>query len=268
MDAETILYQERIVDLEKKLFHSITELNECKKENEEFIHIASHDLQAPLRKLSTFVERLSSRSKVVLEDDTLKYIEKINTTLADMRSLIDDLSALSNVADVNQELVQCDLNKILNEVLQQLTTSINENNVQINSSPLPIIQAHPGQLKEVFTNIISNAIKFRNKNIISQININAEALGDKEKAILNLPVDKILNKIEFTDNGIGFKQEYADKILKPFQRLHGKAAYPGNGLGLAICKKIIEKHQGIIYAKGTENEGAQFVLILPQMHTP
>lgn len=268
MDAEIILSQERILELEKKLLESIADLNECKKENEKFIHIASHDLQAPLRKLSTFIERLTSRSKAVLGDDALKYIEKIETTLADMRSFIDDLSALSNVADEDLEFVQCDLNKTLTEITKQLTAEINENNFKIISSPLPNIDANAGQIKELFKHIISNAIKFSNKNIHSQLIIKAEVLEAAQKIIFKLPVDKAYQKIEFTDNGIGFKEEYADKILKPFLRLHGKAAYPGNGLGLAICKKIIENHQGIIYAKGNENEGAQFVLILPQMHNP
>jgi light-regulated signal transduction histidine kinase (bacteriophytochrome) len=268
MSADIILYEERILALEKKLLQSINDLNDCKKENEAFIHIASHDLQAPIRKLSTFVEKLSNKSREILGEEGLSYIQRIETTLQNMRLFIDDLSALSNVADANIYFTQCDLNKEINQVITGLEAAIKENNAKIFVSPLPVIDANANQIKELFKNIIDNSLKFKNNDAIPQIIINSEVLSTEEKIVFDLPDNNVYYKIEFADNGIGFKQEYADKIFKPFFRLHGKAAYVGNGLGLAICKKIIENHQGMIYANGKENSGSRFVLILPQTHNP
>lgn len=268
MSSEKILYEERILELEKKLLQSAQALNECKKESEEFIHIASHDLQAPLRKLSTFVERLTQKSKNILGEESLNYIERIEAAVASMRSLIDGLSSISDITGSETVFIKCDLNNVMNEAINDLEILIQEKNVGVSIAPLPTIEANSSQLKQVFINLLDNSIKFQNNEATPQIVITSEALTIEEKVVFNLDIDKDYYKIEFTDNGIGFKQEYADKIFKPFQRLHGKAAYAGNGLGLSICKKIIEKHRGIIYAKGNENAGARFVLILPEMHTP
>ena len=266
MSTEKMLYEHRISELEKKLLQSINDLNNCKRENEDFIHIASHDLQAPLRKLSTFVERLTHKSNNILGEEALLYIEKINVTLAHMRSLIGDLSVLSDIAEASMDFTKCDLNEVMKDTVTDIQLLIKENNADIIIQNLPTIDGNPAQLKAAFKNLLDNSIKFKNKNATPQIVITSELLNDEEKVIYDLAVDKVFYKIEFADNGIGFNQEYSDKILKPFQRLHGKAAYTGNGLGLAICKKIIDNHLGIIYAKGNENSGALFVLILPQTH--
>lgn len=265
MNADNLLLGEKILELEKKLFDSSEALDRCKKENEEFILIASHDLQAPLRKLSTFVERLIHKSSETLGSDALLYIEKIQSTLATMRSLIDDLSALSEISEADFHFVQCDLKAALDGVIQNLP--FQENGIDFMVSPLAAIEADPARIQQVFKHLIDNAIKFKNTNEAVQITIRGENVNTEEKMLFNLPPDKVFYKIQFTDNGIGFSQENANKIFNPFQRLHGKAAYGGNGLGLAICKKIIETHLGLIYATGKENEGAQFVLILPEMHT-
>lgn len=237
-----------------------------KKENEEFIHIAAHDLQAPLRKLSTFVERLTHKSRDVLTGDMQLYLQKIESTVAVMRSLIDDLSVLSDIATANVEFVKCDVNEIMKQLVRDFESSLEADSPGIAISPLPILEANAAQLKNAFKNIIDNSIKFQDKTQALQIAIRSEIVTIDEKIAFNLPVDKIYFKIEFSDNGIGFNPENIDKILKPFQRLHGKSDYLGNGLGLTICKKIIENHQGIIYAMGNEISGTRFILILPETH--
>lgn len=266
MNTEKLLYEERILELEKKLLPSIEALAQCQKENEEFIHIASHDLQAPLRKLSTFIERLTLKSREDLGEEALIYIEKINRTVAGMRSMIDDLSLLSDIGSADPDFIKCDLNKVMSDTINNLKLLIVENSANIITGSLPAVEADAGQIKVAFKTLIDNAIKFKNKVEPPKIVISSEVVTNEEKSVLHLPADKVYYKIEFADNGIGFKQEYADKIFKPFQRLHGKATYTGNGLGLAICKKIIERHLGIMYANGNENSGARFILILPETH--
>lgn len=268
MNREKALSEERILDLEKKLLQSVESLDKCKKENEDFIHMASHDLQAPLRKLSTFVERLTHKSRESLEGDAILYIEKINSTVEGMRSLIDGLSALSNVSGADKNFIRCDLNEVLKDALADMELLIKENNVDISAASLPVIDAYPSQIKQVFVNLLDNSIKFHNKGVATKIVISCKLLNTEEIKTCNLSENIVYFKIEFADNGIGFKQEYADKIFKPFQRLHGRSAYTGNGLGLAICKKIINNHGGKIYAEGNENSGARFILILPEMHNP
>lgn len=266
MSSETSLYEKRILELEKKLQQSIYDLNRSKKENEEFIHIASHDLQAPLRKLSSFVERLTHKSRDVLTEDMQLYLDKIESTVTAMRSLIDDLSVISGISTANVEFVKCDVNEIMKQLVRDFESALKVNSPGIAISSLPVLEANAAQLKNAFKNIIDNSIKFQDKTKALQIAIRSEIVTIDEKIAFNLPVDKIYFKIEFSDNGIGFNPENIDKILQPFQRLHGKSDYPGNGLGLTICKKIIENHRGIIYAMGNEFSGTRFILILPETH--
>jgi light-regulated signal transduction histidine kinase (bacteriophytochrome) len=258
--------EEKILELERKLQKSNNDLSECKKETKTFIHIASHDLQAPLRKLSAFVERLTYKSHDALGEEALLYIDRIDNTVAAMRSLIDSLTELSEITAADIDFIQCDLNEVMNAVIRNLELLIKDNNVAIHLSPLPTIEANAEQLKTAFKNLLVNSIKFQKEDSAPQIVITSELLPPEEEKIHSLPPGTTYYKIEFADNGIGFKPEYAEKILDPFQRLHGNSTYKGNGLGLSICKKIINKHHGIMYAKGKENSGARFILILPSTY--
>lgn len=266
MNTEHLLYEQRILALEKKLLLCTEALAQSKNENNDFIHIASHDLEAPLRKVSIFAERIRQKFEEGSSADMLPYIQKMLSAVGGMQSLIDSLSELSDVEAMPMEFIQCDLNVALAEILEEPGSVAGENKAQVTLSVLPVVEADPRQIKVVFKNLVNNAIKFTNKSIPPGIEITSGLLDEAEKAVFDLPPGKVFYKIEFADNGIGFRQEYADKILRPFQRLHGKAAYAGHGLGLAICKKIVERHLGIIYAKGKENSGARFVLILPETH--
>lgn len=264
MNIEKQLYEQKILELEKKLLESNNSLAYCQQEKEEFIYIASHDLKAPLRKLSTFAERLAQKSMDVLSEEALSYLQRIEITIKGMQSLIDGLSVLSNI-NAEDDFIKCDLNKLMDEVVKESAQIIKEKNASISVSSLPIIEAYPAQLKEVFKNLFDNSFTFQPEGQGPQINITSDLLTGEEKISFNLPVEKVYYQIKFQDNGIGFKQEYAEQILKPFERLHGRSAYPGNGLGLSISKKIINKHDGILYAQGNESAGSLFVLILPQI---
>jgi signal transduction histidine kinase len=264
MNTEMQLYGQKIMHLEKNLQQSKEDLTNCVKEKEEFIYLAAHELKAPLRKISTFTERLSEKSREDLNEEAKKYLNRIEKNVGLMQSLIDGLSMLSEI-DADGDLTECDLNILVKKVWERATLHIEEKNVSINISALPVLEGNPEQLKEVFKNLIDNSLRFQQNPGEIKINIQSELLNDEEKSKLNLPFDRVYYKIKFADNGIGFKPEYADQIFEPFQRLNGKSEFPGNGLGLAICKKIVRMHQGILYADVNVNEGSVFVLILPQI---
>ena len=139
-----------------------------------------------------------------------------------------------------------------------------EKKISIVTSSLPVIEGDSLQYKQLFRNILVNAIRFSKKDILPVVEIKSEPTGREEVKKFNLDEDKVYFRITVSDNGIGFRQEYAEVIFNPFVRLNGKSEYPGNGIGLAICKKIVENHRGIIYAEGDENTGTRFVIILPQ----
>jgi hypothetical protein len=264
MTTENSLYTQRIIDLEKKLEQSRNDLDCCKKEKSEFIYIASHDLKTPLRKLTTFTERLVEKSGAQLNEEALSYLQRIEKNVSFMQSLIDGLSELSEI-ETNVHFEICDLNKVIKGVLEESEALLKTNDAVVHLSTLPTLDCSALLLKKVFKNIINNSIKFQPEGQVPQIYIESDLLKVQEKINFNLPVEEVYYKIKFADNGIGFNEEDARKILKPFERLNGRAAYPGNGLGLAICNKIIKMHHGIFYAEGKENGGSLFVLILPSI---
>lgn len=230
----------------------------------DFTDLAVHDLDAPLRKLSVLVEMLTT--KVAADKDIQGYIERIEHCVSDMRSLIDDLSILGKITSDNTEFVPCAIDEVIRQALQEMPAAIKEKNAVITTVSLPTIEGDPGQFSRLFMILLENAIKFSKGDTSPEIHIQASLLSSKEKDPWQLPDDRAYYKIEIDDNGIGFKNEYAEKIFRPFIRLHGKSQFPGNGIGLAICNKIMDIHHGIIYAEGRENEGAKFVLILPESH--
>jgi light-regulated signal transduction histidine kinase (bacteriophytochrome) len=240
-----------------------TEVN--KKEYTEFIDLATHDLDAPLRKLTTLFEMMVSKFSNIGSDEELqRYVHRIGACIQDMRSLIDDLSRLSRLAADKSKYTPCDLSSIIQKVRADLHTLINEKKVIISVSNLPVVEGQAEQYQQLFRLLIENSIKFNQFSVTPEIQIESSILSQEEKAALDLPSERAYHKIEIADNGIGFKQEYAEKIFQPFVRLHGKARYPGNGISLAICKKIVENHQGVIYGEGEEEKGARFILVLPE----
>ncbi len=263
MKTEKGIKDEKLITLEKKLQQCQEDVNDCLKEKEDFISMAAHELKAPLRKITTFSEQLVKKSSESLNEQALPYLQRIENNIKAMQSLVDDLSELSKI-ESGANFAKFNLNLILKEVLQELTLKIKAKNATIHLPALPSLECNFKQMKEVFKNLLDNSLKFQPKNQEPQIQIELNLLSAGEKNELNLPVKPIYYKISVSDNGIGFENKDALKIFKPFQRLNGRSEYPGNGIGLAICKKITDAHRGLLYANGYEKNGCVFVLILPQ----
>lgn len=249
--------------IEDDLKNKVEELNHSNRELEEFAYMASHDMQEPLRKISTFSDRLSDKYKDILKDEGTMYLKRIIASAENMRSLINDLLEFSKISKTSQSYELVDLNIVYRQVKTDLELIIEETSTQFDEKPLPIVKGIPSQMKQLFTNIINNAIKFRKPNVTPLIKIDTSSPSDEELQKYELNRHSKYCKISITDNGIGFENEYALRIFQVFQRLHGKADYPGSGIGLAICKKILEYHHGVIFAENVPDTGARFVFILP-----
>jgi PAS domain S-box-containing protein len=248
------------VDLKKK----VEELNHTNRELEEFAYVASHDLQEPLRKITTFSERLSEKYKDVLTGDGLMYLSRMMASAENMRSLINDLLEFSRISKSSHAFEQVSLDTVVQQVKADLELVIEDTKTVINTPKLPEIEAVPSHMKQLIMNIVGNAIKFQKKDVAPEITITVNKLPDKEKQRHGLLKKALYYKFEITDNGIGFEEEYANRIFQVFQRLHGKSEYPGTGVGLAICKRILEYHNGVIYANSAPGQGATFTFILPE----
>ncbi|HYH57318.1 MAG TPA: ATP-binding protein [Anseongella sp.] len=245
-----------IKNYEKELEQHIEELNTSNKELEQFAYVASHDLQEPLRKIRAFGDRLNSRYYDIIGEEGRNYIERMQNASARMQKLIDDLLTLSRISRTQEPFEPVDFNKVVLEVLNDLEISIENKHVKVEVGELPVIQARAGQIRQLFQNLISNAIKFSRDDIQPEIAIRAEFVNTEKKSGKHA-------RIILRDNGIGFDEKYAEKIFIIFQRLHGKTEYEGTGIGLAICKRIIENHNGSISASSRPGQGATFEIILP-----
>jgi PAS domain S-box-containing protein len=254
----------RLRNFERDRDRSIRELNRSNKELEEFAYIASHDLQEPIRKISTFGERLKVKFTDKLGGDGALYLERIMASAENMRMLIDNLLEFSRTSRSSYAFESINLQDVIANVKTDLELKIEETNATIITSAFPRLEAVASEMKQLFNNLLSNAIKFRKPAIAPVIKITSDKISKIEKEEHHLPVDKEFFKIQVNDNGIGFEEEYADRIFQIFQRLHGKAEYPGSGIGLAICKKIVDNHNGIMYAESKPGSGATFVVILPE----
>ncbi len=249
---------------EKERERYIRELNRSNKELEEFAYVASHDMHEPLRKILTFSERLKSKYINALGENGKLYLERISASAGNMRNLIDNLLEFSRVSRGTRNFERCDLNAILHDVISDQELKIEETTTRISVEKLPEIEGVQSELRQLFNNLIGNALKFRKKDTPPVITISSHRLTHKEKSDLLLPFNQLFYRIDVADNGIGFEGIYAEKIFEIFQRLHGKSDYSGSGIGLAICKKIAENHGGWIHATGAADAGATFSVILPE----
>lgn len=253
-----------IKQYQKELEMRIEALDRSNKELEQFAYVASHDLQEPLRKIKAFGDRLSGKYKLQLGEDGQNYIERMQLAAGRMQGLIDDLLAFSRLARRLEPFAKTDLSVVVDEVLADLEISIEQKNAKIIVEHLPLIEAMHGQMRHLFQNLISNALKFSKENVDPLITIKSEIIKGKEiKELSKSYKDHKYLKIVVEDNGIGFEEKYLDRIFIIFQRLHGRSEYEGTGIGLAICKKIVENHNGVIIAKSKINEGSSFIIILP-----
>lgn len=263
-------YKQMVLEKEnfqKILENKVKELDRSNKELEEFAYIASHDLQEPLRKITSFSERLKEKLPANLEPDVQLYLNRMLAATDNMRTLIDNLLEFSRTSRSSEPFIRINLNDIVADVEADLELKIEESDAQIDSDQLPVIDAIPMQMRQLFTNLFTNAIKFRKPNEAPTISIHCKQLSEEEKEAHHLRQNVSYFEIDVSDKGIGFDQEYAQKIFQIFQRLHGKAEYPGSGIGLAICKKIVDNHMGQIFARGEQGKGSTFIIILPEFQS-
>jgi len=248
---------------QQELELKVLELNRSNKDLEQFAYIASHDLQEPLRKIRAFGERLKDRCSDVLPAEGMDYVNRMGSASERMQLLIDDLLTFSRISRKADELKWLSLHYAITQALLDLEYAIDKKhaNIDINLSQAIKVKAVPTQLNQLLQNLLSNSLKFAAEGRPLQIKITSETVsGISRTSLLD---DKEYCKIEIADNGIGFDNQYASKIFILFNRLHSRNEYPGTGIGLAICKKIVENHNGIIEADGKENEGALFRIFLP-----
>ncbi|MBF7090185.1 CHASE3 domain-containing protein [Flavobacterium sp. ALJ2] len=241
------------------------ELEKSNKELASFNHVASHDLQEPLRKIQTFISRISDDDMNSLSESGKSYILKIGTSTKRMRILIDDLLLFSRTNTTKKEFLKTNLTDLLEKVKLELSEIIQEKNAIILADKLPKLKVIPYQIEQLFINLISNSLKYKQPNISPEINISCKKITAKEFPDLLEQSIKKYYKITFTDNGMGFDPQFKETIFVLFQRLHSKTdEYPGTGIGLAICKKIVENHKGHIIADSAPNEGSIFTIFLPE----
>ncbi|MCK0145668.1 PAS domain S-box protein [Arenibacter sp. F26102] len=251
--------KEKKVELEQKN----TELQKMNKELQSFAYISSHDLQEPLRKIQTFASRIIEKDKDTLSENGKYLFKRMQLSAERMQSLIDDLLAYSRTHNLEGDFEKINLNDIIEQVKQDLSEELLQKNAIIDSDKTCEVNIIPFQFKQLFYNLISNSLKFSNPERPVHITIRNEYVDGNILDGEGFNDSKNYCHITFSDNGIGFDQEYSEKIFELFQRLHGKTEYPGTGIGLAIIKRIVENHHGIITAKGELGKGATFNIYLP-----
>ena len=229
---------------------------------QEFAFVASHDLQEPLRKIMAFGDRLKSKCAAVLDEQALDYLARIQNATARMQILINDLLLYSRITTEAQPFTTVDLAKVAGEVIIDLETRIEQTQGKVDIGVLPSLEAEPTQMRQLFQNLIGNALKFHRENVPPVIKVSSRTVTSN-----NQPYPKGLNngfyEIVFADNGIGIEEKYFTRIFGVFQRLHGRDQYAGTGVGLAICQRIIERHHGEIRVESVFGEGTTFIIKLP-----
>lgn len=260
--------EEVVTERTKELANANKDLQKSNAELAQFAYIASHDLQEPLRKISTFSQMLENSLGNKIDDHSRKYLNKINYSSARMNDLIRDVLNYSELVKENEIFVEVELNKVLENIKTDYDLLIEQKEATIQCTDLPIVEAIPLQMSQLFGNLVGNALKFARKEVAPVITITASKLSKEELYKSSLDQDLDYYKIQITDNGIGFKKEYANQIFNIFQRLHRKSEYAGTGIGLAMCKKIALNHHGDINAAGSNETGAVFNVMLPVKHVP
>lgn len=236
------------------------------KELEQFAYVASHDLQEPLRKIEAFGDRLKTKCSDDLSERGQDYVDRMQNAAGRMRQLVQNLLAFSRVTTKSQPFKSVDLKEVVDGILDDLDIRIQETGAQIDVASLSVIDAEPMQIRQLFQNLISNALKFCQPDQPLCITIDGQPLSEisADSSVESAGV----YQISIADNGIGFEQKYTDRIFRVFQRLHSRNEYEGTGIGLAVCAKIAEHHGGTITANSAPGQGATFIVTLPITQTP
>jgi len=253
--------EEKVTELNKQLLENISRLEAANKDLDLFAFMASHDLQAPLRKIRMFSDRLLAGPGDTLGREGRLYLARIQEVSRRMQELINDILRFSKISVEKQSFEAVDLNGVLDEVVSEMEGLIREKNAVISVDKLPVLPANTVLMGPLFSNLISNSLKYSKKQVAPRVHIRYEeapvsGLNGKEP-------ETRYGRIYIEDNGIGFDQKYAEQIFDMFRRLHSGAEYEGTGIGLALCKKIVEMHKGFISALGKPGEGAVFIVSLP-----
>ena len=249
-------------EAEERLRLAAEQLRRSNLDLQDFASIASHDLQEPLRKIQAFGDRLKVKCSPELGENGREYLERMQDAARRMQILLHDLLTLSRVTSKAQPFEPIDLREVVKDVISNLEVRIEQTGAQIEVGRLPTIDADAAQMRQLLQNLISNALKFQRDGTRPVVNISAKVLDNTESLTGAMPGEEIC-QIMVCDNGIGFNEQYLDRIFQVFQRLHSRSEYEGTGIGLAVCRKIADRHGGTISAKSEEGNGATFIVTLP-----
>jgi signal transduction histidine kinase len=233
-----------------ELLRHAAELSRSNAELEQFASIASHDLQEPLRKVQTFAAQLNAKESENLSEQGQDFLRRMSDAAERMRNLIDDLLAFSRVSTQGHPFTAVNLGHVISQVLVDLEVHIEETGAHVTVGLMPTIEADPLQMRQLLQNLLGNALKFRRPDGAPELRVEAQVAAH-------------IAQLTVSDNGIGFDGQYATRIFRAFERLHGARAYPGTGIGLALCRKIVERHHGSITAASEPDHGATFTVRLP-----
>jgi PAS domain S-box-containing protein len=260
--------EQLIITYTETLRKKNVELEHLNKSLDQFASIASHDLQEPLRKIQTFTALLKRQPDKTLSDSSVELIDKIKRSSERMSLLINDVLNFSRIVNMENMFVKTDLNQILNNTLKDFDLLILEKDASVRVENLPVVEAIPSQINQLFYNLVGNALKFSKIGKPASLSISSRILPSEETENesnfrFNLNKQLSYSEICFKDNGIGFEQQFAEQIFSIFERLNNQEQYSGTGIGLALCQKIVQHHHGGIRAEGKENDGAAFYVLLP-----
>ncbi|MBV9713389.1 MAG: hypothetical protein JO011_21000, partial [Ktedonobacteraceae bacterium] len=243
-----------------------TELQRSNQELQDFAYVASHDLQEPLRKIQAFGNLLEEEHGHALGDGKV-YLDRMRNAAARMGILIEDLLTFSRVTTKAAPFSPVDLNTVIQQIIDDVEPRLQATQGSIEVQPLPTIEADPGQMHQLFQNLIVNALKFHRPDVPPVVKVFAEIQANPETDSIESDTSPEQTEqrclLYVADNGIGFDEKYLDRIFTVFQRLHGKSDYEGTGIGLAVVRKIVERHDGTITAKSSVGNGATFIITLP-----
>jgi len=259
---ERKMSEQKITELNRQLLENISSLESANKELDLFAFMASHDLQEPLRKIRFYSDRLFHRYNEQLEEDGKNDIGRIQKLSERMQTMIKDILSFSKISADEQPLIKTNLDLIIREVMSDLETEINTKKAEVVIGKLPSLHVNAALMRLLFINLIGNALKFSKKGIQPVVKISSDTNFQEEPNQTNGSGNSY-SRIVIEDNGIGFEQKYAKQIFDMFRRLNGKSEFEGTGIGLALCKRIVEKHHGFLSAKSKVGEGATFIISLP-----